>query len=140
VVDYDAVCLHLVRWLTENQIECRRVAFDPWRINDFKRAAERTGFATEAQWVEVGQGFKSMAPRVESFEGAVLRQRVRHGSHPALNMAASCAVVVTDAAGGRKLDKSRASQRIDPLVAAVMASHELLVGDVATLDVSHWIA
>ena len=116
------------------------LAFDRWRINDFKRAAERCGFATEAQWCEVGQGFKDMSPRIESFETAVLRGRVRHGSHPVLNMGASCAVVVTDPTGGRKLDKTRATQRIDALVAAIMASHESLVGVQDAVDVTHWIA
>ena len=140
VVDYDAVCMHLVEWLKREKITVNRVAFDRWRITDFKHAAERHGFAQEATWIEVGQGFRDMSPRVESFETAVLRGRVRHGLHPALNMAASCAVVVTDPAGGRKLDKSRASQRIDPLIAALMASHELLVGEVTSGDVSHWIA
>lgn len=140
VVDYEAVCAHLVGWLIENEIDVLRVAFDRWRINEFKRAAERMGFAQSAVWVEVGQGFKDMSPRVESFETAVLRGKVRHGSHPVLNMAASCAVVVTDPAGGRKLDKTKATQRIDPLVAAVMAAHELLTGVETTSDVSHWIA
>jgi phage terminase large subunit-like protein len=140
VVDYDAVCLHLVAWLTANQIEVNRVAFDRWRINDFKRAAERCGFAQGAEWREVGQGFRDMSPRVESFETALLRGRVRHGSHPVLNMGASCAVVTVDPAGGRKLDKSQGTQRIDALVAAVMASHELLAGEVIQADVSHWIA
>ena len=140
VVDYDAVCAHLVAWLAQNGIEVTRVAFDRWRINDFKRAAERTGFAQTAQWVEVGQGFKDMSPRVEAFEGAVLRGRVRHGSHPVLNMGASCAVVVSDPAGGRKIDKTRATQRIDALVAAVMSSYELLVGAESAPDVAHWIA
>jgi len=140
VVDYDAVCLHLVNWLDSNGITVHRVAFDRWRINDFKRAAERCGFAQGAQWTEVGQGFKDMSPRVESFETAVLRHRVRHGSHPVLNMAAACAVVVNDPTGGRKLDKTKATQRIDALVAAVMASHECLAGEAAIADVSHWIA
>lgn len=140
IVDYDAVCAYLAQWLKANGIAVNRVAFDRWRIADFRKAAERWGFAMEAEWIEVGQGFKDMSPRVESFEAAVLSNRIRHGSHPVLNMGAACAVVVTDPAGGRKLDKSRASQRIDALVAALMASHELLVGEQATTDVSHWIA
>jgi len=140
VVDYEAVCVILQRWIEENELTVIRVAFDRWRINEFKRAAERAHFANDCPWVEVGQGFKDMSPRVESFETALLRKRVHHGSHPALNMAASCAVVVTDPAGGRKLDKTRATQRIDPLVAALMASHEVLTGDEVLADVSHWIA
>lgn len=140
IVDYDAVCATLVKWLDDNGITVNRVCFDRWRINDFKKAAERRGFAQGAEWVEVGQGFKDMSPRVESFEGAILSGIVHHGSHPVLNMGAACAVVTRDPAGGRKLDKTKATQRIDALVAAVMASHELLIGEETTADVSHWIA
>lgn len=140
VVDYDAVCVHLAQWCEANGVEVHRVAFDRWRIAEFKRAGERRNFAQGAQWLEVGQGFKDMSPRVESFETAVLRGRIRHGSHPVLNMGASCAVVVTDPTGGRKLDKSRATQRIDALVAAVMAAHEPLTGEESAVDVAHWIA
>ena len=129
VVDYDAVVRISCAGSPKTRSRCARVAFDRWRINDFKRAAERARIRAGGAWLEVGQGFKDMSPRVETFETAVLRGRVRHGSHPVLNMGASCAVVVTDPTGGRKLDKTRASQRIDALVAAVMACHELLVGE-----------
>ena len=43
------------------------------------------------------------------------------GNHPVLRWCMSNAVVSTDAAGNRKLDKSRAFGRIDAAVAALMA-------------------
>ena len=57
-------------------------------------------------------------------------------------MAAANAVAVVDAAGGTKLDKSKATQRIDPLVAAVMAVYEVSEGasGVVGSDVSWWVA
>jgi hypothetical protein len=42
---------------------------------------------------------------------------------------------VTDPAGSTKLDKSRASQRIDPLVAAVMAVYPITDGVSGGVDV-----
>ena len=41
--------------------------------------------------------------------------------HPLLTWCAANAVVVRDAAGNRKLDRSRATGRVDGMVAAVMA-------------------
>jgi phage terminase large subunit-like protein len=41
--------------------------------------------------------------------------------HPALTMCAANAIVGTDPAGNRKLDKRRASGRIDGIVALAMA-------------------
>ena len=44
-----------------------------------------------------------------------------HNENPVLELAAANAVVVKDPAGGRKLDKSKATNRIDPIVALAMA-------------------
>jgi hypothetical protein len=47
--------------------------------------------------------------------------RVPHPRNPVLDWCVSNAVVTMDAAGGRKLDKSKATGRIDGLQAAAMA-------------------
>ena len=116
------------------------IAFDRWRIKAFKRAAVDRGFAQAAEWREVGQGFRDMSPRLEAFEGLLLDRRIRHGGHPLLNMAAGNAVAVSDPAGNRKLDKELATLRIDPLVAAVMASYEVSDGAAGAFDGGAWIA
>jgi phage terminase large subunit-like protein len=58
---------------------------------------------------------------LDQFEALALNGRLRHGNHPVLSWCASNAIVTKDAAGNRKLDRSRATGRIDGLVAAVMA-------------------
>ena len=124
-VDYDWLCEDLMRELEGMNIAS--VQFDRWRIDVLKAAAERTGLAKlVASWQEVGQGFKDISPRLEAFEAALLGGRLRHGGHPLLTMGAANAIAVSDPAGGRKLDKSRSTQRIDPLVAAVMAAFPAL--------------
>lgn len=98
------------------------VQFDRYRIELFKEAAKQTDFyAMVGEWVEVIQGAISLAPRMEAFEAEMLAGRIRHGSHPLLNMAASNAIAVKNANGDRRLDKSKSTQRIDPMAAAVMA-------------------
>src|SRR3546814_3369086 len=51
----------------------------------------------------------------------LLNGRVRHGGNPVLRMCAVNAVVTKDPAGNRKLDKSKATGRIDGMVALPMA-------------------
>ena len=58
---------------------------------------------------------------LDQFEALALNGRLRHGNHPLLTWCASNAIVTKDTAGNRKLDRSRATGRIDGLVAAVMA-------------------
>jgi phage terminase large subunit-like protein len=54
-------------------------------------------------------------------------------------MAASNAIVITDPAGNRKLDKSKSSQRIDPLVALAMSTYLLSDANISQMDVDSMI-
>jgi phage terminase large subunit-like protein len=62
-----------------------------------------------------------MSPALRDLESALLSEKVRHGNHPVLTMCAANAVVTTDPAGGRKLNKAKAAGRIDGMVALTMA-------------------
>ena len=62
-----------------------------------------------------------MSPAIDSVEAEILNGRFAHGSNPVLNMCAANAIVTRDPAGNRKLDKSKATGRIDGMVALAMA-------------------
>jgi phage terminase large subunit-like protein len=121
VVGYDQVCEHLVK-MTEG-MNIASVNFDRWRIDVFKKEAERVGWATGIPWLPVGQGYKDMSPCIETFETVMLNRLLAHGSNPLLDMGAANAIVVRDPANNRKTEKARSTGRIDPLVAAIMAVH-----------------
>jgi phage terminase large subunit-like protein len=124
-VDYEWVAEYLRLKFDEMGIRVDKLCFDRWRIEQFKIAADAKGFAQEAEWKEIGQGYKDFSPRMTAFEHLLLSSRLRHGGHPLLNMAAANAISVKDPAGNTKLDKAKSTQRIDPLVAAVMAVFEV---------------
>jgi phage terminase large subunit-like protein len=114
------------------------VAFDRWRIDVFRAEAEKYGWYPGV-WEPVGQGYKDLSPRVETFETLLLEERLRHGNAPLLNMAAANAVSLSDPAGNRKLDKNKSTQRIDPLVAAIMSVYEVLHNQEDVLDIAAMI-
>lgn len=95
------------------------VAFDRWRIDVLKKEFDAIGLTLHL--IEHGQGFKDMSPALDALESEALNGRIRHGMHPVLTANAAAAVVTRDPAGNRKLDKSKATARIDGLVAAAMA-------------------
>jgi phage terminase large subunit-like protein len=68
-----------------------------------------------------GQGYKDMSPALDTFEAECLNGRVRHGGNPLLTWNAANAVVTRSPANDRKLDKTKATGRIDGLVALIMA-------------------
>ena len=70
-----------------------------------------------------------MPPALGGQEALALDGKLRHGGHPVLTWNAGNAVATTDAAGGRKLDKSKATGRIDGLVSLAMACSALAMSE-----------
>lgn len=116
-VDYDYVAKEIGEIIED--LNVNSIAFDRWRIDVFKKACEHVGVVLPL--VEHGQGYKDMSPSVDGLEAKLLNNKIRHGMNPLLTMAAGNSTVIRDPAGGRKLDKSKATGRIDPIVAAVMS-------------------
>lgn len=100
-------------------IQC--LAYDRWRMQDLIQLATDDGFDLP-EMIPFGQGYKDMSPALEMFEAALLNGEVVHNGHPIMTMCAANAVTVQDQAGNRKLDKVKATGRIDLMVAAVMGA------------------
>lgn len=118
VIDYAFVARDVGALLADLPIAV--IAFDRWRMDRMKQALEQAEVALPLE--PFGQGFQSMSPALDALEADLLNENVRHGGHPVLTMCAANAVVTTDPAGGRKLDKSKANGRIDGMVALAMAA------------------
>jgi phage terminase large subunit-like protein len=120
-LNYDLVVQHLRVKLAEMGIRVDGIFFDRYRIDVFKAACERENFAQDAEFVECGQGFVSMASMIDGFETALLERKIRHGAHPVLNLGASSAIVEIDNVGNRRLTKKKSANKIDGIIAALMA-------------------
>jgi phage terminase large subunit-like protein len=122
-VEYEYVASWLYRHCAERLFRIK-IAFDRWGMKHLRPWLIKAGFSEdqiEAIFVEFGQGFQSMSPALRDTEAALLAGKVRHGNHPVLAMCAANAVVTTDPAGGRKLNKAKSATRIDGMVALAMA-------------------
>lgn len=97
-----------------------KIAFDRWRMDRMQGALDAAGLTLPLE--QFGQGYMSMSPALDALEADLLQGKVRHGGHPVLAMCAANAVVRPDPAGNRKLDKSKATGRIDGMVALAMAA------------------
>ena len=116
-VDYEVVAAEMAEIAAD--IDLQSVAFDRWRIDLFKKELERLG--VDLPLVPYGQGFKDMSPALDTLEAELLNGRMAHGMHPVLTSCAVNATTVRDPAGNRKLDKSKATGRIDGMQALAMA-------------------
>lgn len=129
-IQYPFIAEELARINTDYVI--RGMAFDRYRIDDLMNAMtaiglecyvdgkdkERAGALRLVPW---GQGYASMTQAVEALEVSVLERKLVHDGNPCLTWNISNAMIIADAAGNRKLDKSKTRFRIDGAVALAMA-------------------
>lgn len=116
-VDYEHVASDMASILADFDVQA--VAYDRWRIDLLRKELGKLDITLPL--VEWGQGYKDMSPALDALEAELLNGRMRHGGHPVLAMCAANAVVTKDPTGARKLDKARATGRIDGLQALAMA-------------------
>lgn len=116
-VDYEYVAQDIATLLGELNVQA--IAYDRWRIDLMKKEFDKIG--CDLPLVNWGQGFRDMAPALDALEAELLNARVAHGGHPVLGMCAANAIIIKDPAGGRKLDKGKATGRIDGLQAMAQA-------------------
>lgn len=121
VVDYEFIRAE-VNALAK-RFSVQTVAFDPWGSTDVATRLLGDG----VPMVECRQGFKTLSEPSKDFEARIVGKKVRHAGNPVLRFCVSNAVVSTDAAGNIKPDKEKASDKIDGVVACVMALSRLIV-------------
>ena len=115
VIDYEYILRGLQEYRTRYNV--REIAFDRWNMELLR---QRMG-ADEFTMVEFGQGFKSMSPAAKNFERLVLSGKVHHDANPILRWNLDNTVVEADAAENIKPSKGKSTQRIDGIVASIMA-------------------
>jgi phage terminase large subunit-like protein len=94
------------------------IAFDPWAAGELtQNLQEKHGILV----IDHRQGFGDMAAPTAEFERKVRAAELQHGGNPVLDWMASNVVVKTDPAGNLKPDKETSPERIDGIVAAIMA-------------------
>lgn len=120
-VDYEVVARDILEIIGPLE-HLEGIAFDRWRMDVLRKEFERLGVQeSDVKLIPHGQGYKDMSPALDELEADLLNGRLAHGNHPILTWNAANAVVKTDEAGNRKLDKAKAVGRIDGLVALAMA-------------------
>jgi len=103
----------------------RELAIDRWNATQLTTQLQGDGLTV----VEFGQGFASMSAPTKELDRLLHAGEVEHGGNPVATWAAANVAVVQDAAGNLKPDKEKSSERIDPIVAWVMALGRSMVHD-----------
>ena len=95
----------------------KEVAFDRWGATQISQNLTGAGFTM----AEMGQGFASMSAPSKEFLRLILSKGLAHGGNPVLRWMADNVTAETDAAGNVKPSKAKSRQKIDGVVASIMA-------------------
>jgi phage terminase large subunit-like protein len=82
---------------------------------------QNEGVVVTEQLIPMGQGFASMNAPTKELLTLLMQKKIRHGGNPVLEWMASNVAVKQDPAGNLKPDKSKSTERIDGIVAMIMA-------------------
>lgn len=115
VIHYDFI-EKFINDLAEKYHICE-IAVDRWNATQMIQNLEGDGFTM----VPFGQGFASMSGPTKDFYRLLMEGQIIHGGHPVLRWMAGNVVVDTDSAGNIKVTKAKSKEKIDGIVAAIMA-------------------
>lgn len=116
VVNYDT----LEKFIGElgERYQIQEIAFDRWNATQLTQRLEGEYNFTMVQF---GQGFTSMTAPTKELERLILEKKIAHNGHKVLRWNFDNLVVETDASGNIKPSKRKATEKIDGVVALIMA-------------------
>ena len=97
--------------------DIQEIAVDRWNAAQIISQLDGDGF----EMVTFGQGYQSMSTPTKELEKLVLAGDMLHAGNPVLRWMASNVSVETDSAENIKPSKKKSTERIDGIVALIMA-------------------
>jgi len=98
-------------------VNIKSIAYDRWNSSQLVIDLTEDGLPMESY----GQGFASMSAPTKELEKLVLGKQINHAGNKVLRWMCSNLAMKTDPAGNIKMDKSKSTEKIDGMVALVMA-------------------
>lgn len=117
VVDYDFILAEIIT--LRDQFDIQEIGFDRWGASLISQKLMDIG---GDEWVvPIGQGFASMSPPMKETGKLIASGKLAHGANPVLTWMADNLVAREDPAGNIKPDKEKSREKIDGMVALIMA-------------------
>ena len=123
VVDYEWVKSQIRE--NRQRFDVQEVAYDPWNATQIALQLQEEG----ASVVEFQQGYRSMSEPTKELERLIAAKLIAHGHNPVLRWMASHVAADMDPAGNIKPSKKKSTERIDGLVATIMAIGRAMVAE-----------
>lgn len=115
VIDYAYIRAKLNSLAEEYNIV--ELGYDPWNATQLVIELQDDGFSV----VPVRQGFASLSAPTKELEKLILGKRLRHNGNPVMRWMVDSVSVKVDSAGNLKPDKATSRERIDGVIATIVA-------------------
>jgi phage terminase large subunit-like protein len=116
-IDYDYILAQIEQDMSVFNV--REIAFDPWNATHVTTKL----LEQDAPVIEFRQGYVSMNPAMGALDVALSTKKINHGGNPVLTWMADNIVAAIDPAGNMKPDKGKSTEKIDGIVALIMAHY-----------------
>ena len=121
VVDYDFIRRDINE--ISKRYKIREIAFDSWNATQIANQLMGDGF----EMFEFRQGWPSMTAPTKEFEALILGRKIVHDGNAVMRWMVNNVSVDIDPAGNLKPSKKKSTERIDGVVAEIMALGRWLV-------------
>jgi phage terminase large subunit-like protein len=115
IIHYDFIEEEIMK--LRKDFDIKEICYDKWGAGQLVQHLQDEGFET----VEFNQGFKSLSQPSKELHKLVSDYRLRHGGNPVLRWMMENVYIEMDAAGNIKPNKKKSRDKIDGVVATVMA-------------------
>lgn len=133
VVDYSFVEEYIEKMSKELVI--KEIDYDPYNATQFAQSMESKGYVM----VEIRQGIRTLGEPTKDFRESVYKGNIIHDGDPVLTWAVGNAITKTDAQENIMLDKSKSTNRIDPLAATINAFTRARLDEFSNIDYNKYI-
>jgi phage terminase large subunit-like protein len=134
VVDYTFVREYIKSIEEKYSVLVKEICYDKYNARHLMQELEADGFTT----VEIPQGIRYLTEPTKNFRTKVFEKKIIHNQNPVLTWAVGNAVTRKDAQENIMLDKSKSSDRIDPLAALINAHARAMFANAESVDVSEF--
>jgi phage terminase large subunit-like protein len=119
VLDHKAVLAQIDQ--DAHRFDVVDLAYDRWGMAQLRNDLQDGGMTV----VDTGMGFSTMSAPTKEFERLVLKGQLHHGGNPLVRWQAGHVITQADPAGNLKPDKAKSHEKIDGIVAAILAVDRL---------------
>ena len=106
--------------------DLQSIAFDRWNSSQLIiQLSQQDGIPMS----QFGQGYRSMSAPCKELEKLVLKHQLNHLNNPVLRWQCENIQLQTDPAGNIKINKQKSSEKVDGIVALVMALGEMMTDE-----------